>query len=227
MPSLSSSSSSRSSPSTASSSSPSPAPASGTGGFAPAPFRGPAADSRLGEAFINAISVVCAHGHGLELFHARYVCGETFREGARRADGSLDTAGFLGGTADMIKSAARIHAPWLAEAREKGRETYKGVQRTTQLIRAAWDGNEQRVRELVAAGALLDLVALHWASLKGHAHIAKLLLDGKYEGKGADVNSQGTSGLTPLMLARYGGHKALMRLLLERGADIKLLDKNG
>ena len=198
-----------------------------------APFRGPAADSPLGEAFLSAISVVCAHGHGLELFHARYVCGETFREGARRADGSLDTAGFLGGTADMVKSATRIHAPWLAEAREKGREAYESRGRTTQLIRAAYDGNEQRVRELVAAGAPLDLVdeggmsALNWASYKGHAHIAKLLLDGKYEGKGADINTQSSDGWSPLIRASYNGHEAVVRLLLERGADIKLRAKDG
>ena len=198
-----------------------------------APFRGPAADSPLGEAFLSAISVVCAHGHGLELFHARYVCGETLREGARRADGSLDTAGFLGGTADMVKSATRIHAPWLAEAREKGREAHLGLERTTQLIRAARDGNEQRVRELVAAGALLDLVdevgwsALTWASLKGHARIAKLLLDGKYEGKGADIDMKGSGGWMPLMEAIYLGHEAVVRLLLERGADIKLRATDG
>jgi len=176
---------------------------------------------------------VCAHGHGLELFHARYICGETFREGVRRADGSLDTAGFLGGTADMIKSATRIHAPWLAEAREQGREMYKGWGRTTQLMRAAREGNEQRVRELVAAGAPLDLVdtigssALHEASFRGHARIAKLLLDGKYEGKGANINTQDSDGSTPLIYASYFGHEAVVRLLLERGADIKLRDKNG
>jgi len=174
---------------------------------------------------------VCAHGHGLELFHARYVCGETFREGARRADGSLDTAGFLGGTADMVKSATRIHAPWLAEARQKGREMYKGWGRTTQLMRAAYDGNEQRVRELVVAGAPFDLVndygssALHWASNEGHAHIAKLLLNGKYEDKGADINTQDSYGCTPLIYASAWGHKAVVRLLLERGADIKLRHK--
>ena len=172
---------------------------------------------------------IATDDHGLELVHARYICGETFREGARRADGSLDTAGFLGGTADMVKSATRIHAPWLAEAREKGCEAGGW----TQLIRAVRDGNEQRVRELVAAGAPLDLVAenglsaLLWASDNGHAHIAKLLLDGKYEGKGADINTQSSDGWTPLMVACYFGHEAFVRLLLERGADIKLRAMSG
>jgi ankyrin repeat protein len=133
----------------------------------------------------------------------------------------------------MIKSATRIHAPWLAEAREKGREAYKGHGRTSQLIRAAIDGNEQRVRELVAAGAPLDHVdqsgwsALHRASYRGHAHIAKLLLDGKYEGKGADIDAQCKDVWTPLISASCWGHEAVVRLLLERDADIELRDKIG
>jgi ankyrin repeat protein len=147
----------------------------------------------------------------------------------RRADGSLDRAGFLGGAADMIKSAARIQAPWLAGARAKGREGYP----PTQLMRALREGNEQRVRELVAAGAPLDLVdvsgwsALYFASYRGHERVAKLLLDGKYEGKGADINLQDDYGWAPLMRACYSGHEAVARLLLERGANVALQDKNG
>ena len=202
----------------------------GTGGAVPlpaplpAPFRGPAADSRLGELVLDVLPLACAVGFGLDLdlHHARHVCGLTLREGVRRADGSLDRAGFLGGAADMIKSAARIQAPWLAEARAKGREEWP----PTQLTRAAYEGNEQRVRELVAAGAPLDLFsgegwsALYMASALGHVRIAKLLLDGKYEGEGADIDLQSSNGgWTPLMSACYSGHEAFVRLLLERGAD--------
>ena len=124
----------------------------------PAPFHGPAADSALGELLLDVVPLACAAGFGLDLHHTRYVCGTTFREGVRRADGSLDRAGFLGGTADMIASAARLQAPWLAAACKMGREGYKYFQRSTQLMRATIDGNEQRVRELVMAGAPLDLV---------------------------------------------------------------------
>ena len=207
----------------------------GTGGAspaplpAPAPFRGPAADSRLGELVLDVLPLACFVGFGLDLHHARYICGLTLREGVRRADGSLDRAGFLGGAADMIKSAARIQAPWLAEARAKGREVWP----PTQLIGAAYEGNEQRVRELVAAGAPLDLVnsggwsALHWASGCGHVRIAKLLLDGKYEGKGADINLQNSNGWTPLMIVCISGDEAVVRLLLERGANTALRSKDG
>ena len=176
------------------------------------------------------LPLACAVGHALDLHHARWLCGLTLREGVRRADGSLDRAGFLGGAADMIKSAARIQAPWLAEARVKGREGRP----ETQLTRAAYEGDEERVRELVAAGAPLDLVcssfgesALRLAFYRGHVRIAKLLLDGKYEGKGADINLQSIRGWTPLMRACRKGHEAVVRLLLERGANTLLRDMDG
>jgi len=196
---------------------------------APAPFRGPAADSRLGELLLDVLPLACFVGHALDLHHARYICGLTLREGARRADGSLDRAGFLGGAADMIKSAARIQAPWLAEARAKGHEGYP----PTQLMRALREGNEQRTRELVAAGAPLNIVdscgwsALRYASRGGHVRVAKLLLDGKYEGKGADINLQDNFGWTPLMDACFKGHEAVVRLLLERVANATLRSKDG
>ena len=211
--------------SSSSSSTPVPAPAPP----APAPFRGPAADSRLGELLLDVLPLACFVGFGLDLHPARHVCGLTLREGVRRADGSLDRAGFLGGAADMIKSAARIQAPWLAAARAKGREEGFWMQ----LMRASLDGNEQRVRELVAAGAPLDLVsgdgcsALLWASARGHVRIAKLLLDGKYESKGADMNLQCILGWAPLMVACANGHEAVAHLLLERGANATLRSQDG
>ncbi len=169
------------------------------------------------------LPLACAVGHALDLHHARWLCGTTLREGVRRADGSLDRAGFLGGTADMIRSAARLQG--LDAMRAKRREEGWPA---TQLIRAAEKGDEKRVRELVAAGAKLDLVngagwsALHLASESGHAHIVKLLLDGKYEGKGAGINLQISSGWTALNLASLYGHESVVRLLLERGADVTL-----
>ena len=45
----------------------------------------------------------------------------------------------------------------------------------------------------------------------------KLLLE-----KGADVESKSNIGQTPLLLAAWNGHKAVVKLLLEKGAE-KLL----
>ena len=98
----------------------------------------------------------------------------------------------------------------------------------TQLMHAAHNGDEKRVRELVAAGAKFDLVdgagwlALHYASAGGHANIAKLLLDGKNEGEGTDINRRGRDFETALGLASFYGHEAVVRLLLERGANATL-----
>ena len=43
-------------------------------GAAPTPWRGPAADSPLGERFLGVISIACANGHGLDLRTARRPC---------------------------------------------------------------------------------------------------------------------------------------------------------
>ncbi len=186
---------------------------------------------RLGELLLDVLPLACAVGHALDLHHARWLCGTTLREGARRADGSLDRAGFLGGTADMIRSAARLQG--LDAMRAEGRKEYKGWMRTMQLTRAAEAGDEKRARELVAAGAKLDLVdgssfsALHLASYYGHVRVVKLLLDGKYKGKSAAINLQTSGADTALTLASYYGHEAVARLLLERGADVTLRDSDG
>ena len=102
-------------------------------------------------------------------------------------------------------------------------------------MRAANGGSEQRTRELVAAGAPLNIVdscgwsALRYASRGGHVRVVKLLLDGKYEGKGADINqrSSDSNGWTPLVCACYHGHEAVARLLLEHGATATLRAING
>ena len=64
-------------------------------------------------------------------------------------------------------------------------------------------------------------------SYNGHARIAKLLLDGKYEGKGAAINLRTSYGYTALILACMFGHEAVVRLLLERGADVTLRTDGG
>jgi ankyrin repeat protein len=86
----------------------------------------------------------------------------------------------------------------------------------------------------VQLGAPFDLVdggnemsALYWASREGHGHVAKALLDGKYEGRGAGVNLQRPGGGTPLMGSSWRGRESIVRLLLERGARMELQDARG
>ena len=54
--------------------------------------------------------------------------------------------------------------------------------------------------------------------------IVKLLLDGKDEGKDADINqltgAVSSASYTPLIFATINTHEAAVHLLLERGADV-------
>ena len=97
---------------------------------------------------------------------------------------------------------------------------------TTQLIRASLLNNLPRVLQLIQLGAPLDtccsseLTALHRASGRGHAHVAKALLDGKFEGRGAAINALTKLGMSPLAVAVSFGRTDVVRLLLARGAIV-------
>lgn len=75
--------------------------------------------------------------------------------------------------------------------------------------------------------------ALHLAAAKGNKIAAKMLLKGGW-GRGdrdnkADINMQNKQANTPLALAAVGGserHEAVVRLLLENGADAELQDED-
>ena len=193
-------------------------------------FRGPAADSELGEAFLDAISIVAAVGFAADASQCVQLCGLTLRAGDR------------GATNDMLVQSLRLQCG-AREARAAGREQFIFVrpwgglqtfESTTQLVRAAYLNNLPRVLQLIQLGAPLDLVeetwgwsALHWASRMGHEHVAKALLDGTYEGRGATINLRCKSGRTPVLLASSKGHESVVRLLLSRGAKQELQDRGG
>lgn len=91
---------------------------------------------------------------------------------------------------------------------------------------AARSGQTSVLGMLVERGAGIDAdpyrgTALGWAASNGHAETATWLLD-----HGADVDRRGTfggprhgQGVTALHLAAENGREAMVRLLLERGAD--------
>ena len=131
------------------------------------------------------IGIVSAVGFAADVSQCAQLCGVTFRAGDR------------GATNDMLVQSLRLQCG-AREARAAGRGPFTGLtpsgalwtfEGTTQLVRAAYLNNLPRVLQLIQLGAPLDLVdetqgwsALHWASLKGHEHVAKALLDGKFEG---------------------------------------------
>ena len=185
----------------------------------PAPFRGPCADSPLGELFLDIIGLVAARGYAAEASQCRALCGLTWRRGD------------LGATNDMIVSSLRLQCG-AAQAREAVREDLtfvwpkrgsQMIEGSTQLIRATIQNNLPRVLQLIQLGAQLDLVdqsidrrsALVWASCLGHEHVVAALLEGKY--KGADVD-QVCSYSTALERASLNGHVGIVRMLLARGA---------
>ena len=203
---------------------------------APPPFRGPVADSKLGEKFIDVIALAAANGYAGDISHARYICGETFREGIRNPDGSLNRSGFLGGTADLIKCSTRLQVPWLHQAHMRPRESIGAERPSTQLYRASAAGDEQTVRKLVAAGVPLNGIpceggwsALHRAAFSGHAGVVKILLDGLGSGLGAEVDRLEANHMrrTALIIACEQERESIVRVLLKYGASVSARDATG
>jgi hypothetical protein len=208
-----------SSSSSSSSSSAGAADASSSSSAAAAPFRGPAADSVLGERLIDVIGIVAAMGFAAEVAHCLYLCGETWRKGDK------------GATNDMLARSMEKQG-WAALLRA-ARAAKRDGDGETQLIRAARQNDLPRVLQLVQLGAPLELkdevigfTALLWACHFGHEHVARALLEGKYEGRGAEVDARSRGGQTPLMRASFNGHEGVVRLLLARGARQELRDSD-
>ena len=194
------------------------------------------ADSELGEKFIDIIGLVAAYGYAVDISHARYICGETFRLGIPKPDGSLDRKGFLGGTADLIKCSLDRQVPWLREAHLRPRENGDDGRYSTQLYRASAAGDEQTVRNLVAAGIPLNgkpceggWSALHRAAFSGHAGVVKILLDGLGSGLGAEVNQREANHIrrTALIIACKQERESVVRVLLAHGARVSAQDTTG
>jgi ankyrin repeat protein len=98
---------------------------------------------------------------------------------------------------------------------------------------AAKNNDTDGVRERLAAGVDVNLTEtrsrytpLHFAVQDGAVNAARMLLDA-----GADVRAVCTPGVAPLHLAvirwRQSTEGAMIKLLLERGADKTALETNG
>ena len=91
----------------------------------------------------------------------------------------------------------------------------------TVLMRAALDGNTERVRELIDQGADINQrddngrTALMFAVVNLHYETMKVLLE-----YGADVNAKSKQGGTALMAAALTGDRRMVQALLDKGADL-------
>ena len=103
-----------------------------------------------------------------------------------------------------------------------------GKEENDELIRAGFEGNLEKVQELlnndadVNAKNKLGNTALINASMTGHTETVALLLE-----KGADVNANNNNGHTALILAIWNRYTETVALLLEKGADVNVKGNDG
>jgi hypothetical protein len=96
----------------------------------------------------------------------------------------------------------------------------------TPLMIASIEGNLPLVKTLVQEKkAQIDHIGwtpLHYACSRGHFEVAQFLL-----ANGAIVDSMSPGNTTPLMMAVQSGNEQLVKLLLDKGADIQIRNTNG
>jgi ankyrin repeat protein len=101
--------------------------------------------------------------------------------------------------------------------------TISNEEKYTPLLYAAWIGRVDLVQALLDGGARIEeknprgWTALHVAAFHGRLEVCRLLLD-----RGAYVNAlTSRKRNTPLNSAARTGHKAVVELLMQRGADTR------
>ena len=96
----------------------------------------------------------------------------------------------------------------------------------TPLMLASIDGNLPIVKQLIQQRkARIDHIGwtpLHYASAKGQIEIAQYLIS-----NGAIIDSLSLGYTTPLMMAVQSGNEPLIKLLLDKGADLRLKNTLG
>jgi ankyrin repeat protein len=92
----------------------------------------------------------------------------------------------------------------------------------TMLMRAAWTGNLEVVKMLLANGAAVNAqengrkqTALMWAISQNRPEVARILVE-----HGADIQARSTTGYTPLLFAARVGDAESARLLVSKGANV-------
>ncbi|XP_046567998.1 serine/threonine-protein phosphatase 6 regulatory ankyrin repeat subunit A-like [Haliotis rubra] len=105
----------------------------------------------------------------------------------------------------------------------------RGCDNMTPVMEAGQRGHKEVVGLLVKNGANLSLKAdrsnniLHLACFRGHVEVVKYVLSQN----AVDINSRGNSSKTPVMDAGRNGHKDMVELLVQNGANLSLSDAHG
>ncbi len=96
----------------------------------------------------------------------------------------------------------------------------------TPLMIASINGNMPVVKSLVEQRQAkinhIGWTPLHYAASRGHMEVAEYLIL-----KGATIDSLSQSNTTPLMMAVISGNEPLIKLLLDKGANLKLRNDQG
>lgn len=104
----------------------------------------------------------------------------------------------------------------------------RAVNGNTALMMAAYKNNRRAAEALLAKGAQVNRAgwsALHYAAAGGSEDIARLLI--AREAKLDAVSPRESGAYTPLMMAAREGQPALVRLLLDAGANRSLKNTEG
>jgi ankyrin repeat protein len=98
---------------------------------------------------------------------------------------------------------------------------------TPSLHRAVRDGDADKVKKLLDAGADVDVresskdrlqyTPLHWAANNGDLEIAKILIF-----RGANLDAEDPTYSTPLYLAAEQGHPKVVEFLISKGAEVNV-----
>mmetsp|Transcript_13242 Transcript_13242/g.19951 ORF Transcript_13242/g.19951 Transcript_13242/m.19951 type:complete len:734 (+) Transcript_13242:86-2287(+) len=91
---------------------------------------------------------------------------------------------------------------------------YDGVQG---YLEAMSQSDPESVVDIINTPDASGMNPLHWAALRGHFDVIKLLLD-----SGCEVDALNNGLNSPLLIAASRGHDSVIRLLLDRGADVTL-----
>ncbi len=92
------------------------------------------------------------------------------------------------------------------------------INRETPLMYLAVLGQTKRAQDLIRRGAMVNRLGwtpLQYAASTGKLETAKMLIANK-----AIVNAPAPDGTTALMMAAHSGSEAMVRLLLDHGADV-------
>ncbi len=131
-------------------------------------------------------------------------------------------------TMTLVVAVAAATATFAIEAPADAGVDWRGPDGSTALQWAVYEGDADRVKQLIAAGADVNLAnnygsnAMQLAAEVANTEVLKLLLDA-----GADADSPNPEGQTALMLVARTGNVDAAKLLVAKGANINARESWG